>query len=121
MVTKKTLAQKAFAEKNIQAKPKDMAGQFAIVFSFQDPLSGVKAASAFAKANEKVKLLGGYFESQVMDETQVKALATIPPREELLGMLLRAMQGPATGLVRVLQGNIKGLVVALSAIQEKKS
>lgn len=121
LVAKKTLAQKAFQEKGIEINVKDLPGQLAVLFSFGDPVAGVKAASAFAKANEMVKVLGGYFEKKSLTSQEVLALSTIPSRAELLSMLLRTMQGPITGLVTVLQGNIKGLVVTLNAIQKAKT
>ena len=120
-VVKKTLLSKTLAEKGIEVNSKELSGQLALVFSFGDPLSGIKKAYTFAKNNEHLKFLGGYFENHVMDESQIKELALLPSREELLSRLLGSLASPIQGFASVLQGNIKGLVIALSAIQKNKS
>jgi len=63
----------------------------------------------------------GMVEGKVVDQERINALSELPSRDELLAMLLRTMQGPVTGFVNVLAGNIRNLVGVLSAIQEKKS
>jgi large subunit ribosomal protein L10 len=119
-VAKKTLLQKAFGEKGIDTNFKGYQGQVALVYSFQEPLAGIKAAHAFAKTNEHLKFLGGYMENELLSEAQMQELALIPSREQLLSRFIGTISAPMEGMVRVLGGNIKGLLVALSAIQEKK-
>jgi large subunit ribosomal protein L10 len=75
--------------------------QIAVVF-FQEPISVAKALADFAKNNEKLRLVAGCVESDVVGAAQIKSLAAIPPREILLGHLLAAVQGPLSGLVYVL-------------------
>lgn len=119
-VAKKTLLSRALAEKGIDADLKNLEGQIAVIYSFEDPMAGVRAAHAFAKTQENLKLLGGYMESRLLTEAQVKELALLPSKEQLLGMFVSTLAAPVRGLMTVLEGNMKGLIVALSAIQEKK-
>ena len=44
----------------------------------------------------------------------------MPSKEELLAKALGSLKSPITGLVNVLNGNIRGLVIALNAIAENK-
>jgi large subunit ribosomal protein L10 len=120
-VAKKTLFSRAFAQQGIEIKFKDMQGQIAAVYSFKDPIAGVKAAHAFSKSNENLKLLAGYMENQLLGQEEVLQLAQLPSKEQLLARFVGTLAAPMQGLVRVMEGNIKGLVVALSAIQEKKA
>ena len=81
----------------------------------------MKTAHTFAKTNEDLKILGGYFEDSMQDAKSIVAIANLPSREELLGRLVGTMAAPMSGFATVLQGNIKGLVVALNAIKDKKA
>jgi large subunit ribosomal protein L10 len=47
-------------------------------------------------------------------------LAQLPGRQELLAKMVGSLSSPISGFVNVLQGNIKGLVLALSAISKNK-
>ena len=120
-IAKKTLLAKTFSEQGIEVNFKEMEGQIGVVYSFEDPVSGVKAAYTFAKGNENLKLLIGYMESSVLTTEQVKELAQLPSREQLITTFVGTLAAPIQGLVRVMEGNIKGLVIALNAIGEKKS
>jgi len=48
----------------------------------------------------------------------ITALALLPTREELLGRLVGTISAPASNLVYVLQGNIKGLIQVLGSIKK---
>ncbi|MDO8474463.1 MAG: 50S ribosomal protein L10 [bacterium] len=120
-VAKKTLLKKALQEKGIDVDLKGMEGQVAAIFSFQDAFSPIKNVAMFAKTAEKLKILGGYIENQVRDASTMKEIGSIPSKEELLGRLVGSIASPMSGFLNVLQGNIKGLVVALNAIKDAKA
>ncbi len=75
--------------------------QIAVVF-FQEPLSIAKTLSDFAQINQKLRLVAGRVESDLVDASEIKALGALPPREVLLGQLIAAVQGPLAGVVFVL-------------------
>lgn len=120
VVAKKTLLQKALSEKKIQADLKQMEGQIAVVFAYENPLIAMKSTYTFAKTNEHLKVIGGYFEDEIQEAAQIVALATLPSKEELLARLTGSIAAPLSRFANVLQGNIKGLVVALGAISDSK-
>ena len=62
----------------------------------------------------------GVLNGKLIDASGVKALASLPPRDVLLGQLLSVMVGVPTSIVRVLAGVPRGLVNVLTAIKEKK-
>ena len=125
-VVKKTLLAKTLEKKGVTAELKTMAGEIAAIFlasptgGSSDPFAVLKLAYAFSKKNEHFKLRGGNLDGAVQNETAVILLAQLPAREELLSQLLRTLTGPISGFMNVLQGNTKGLIMALSAIQNKK-
>ena len=104
-VGKKTLIRIAFGQSGISfwAKMKKaIPGQLALVFGIEDEVAPARIAYQFAKKNENFKILGGIFESKFIDKERVLALASIPPRNELLGRLVGSLASSMTSFVRVL-------------------
>lgn len=120
-VAKKTLLARAFKENGLDTDFKNMEGQIAVIYSFDDPVAGAKTAYTFAKGNGHLQLLTGYMENQLLAHEEVINLAQLPSRDQLLAQFVRTIANPMRGLTTVLTGNIKGLIVVLSAIQEKKT
>lgn len=85
-----------------------------------DPVAVAKVLSAFAKDNEKLVLKAGAMPNFVMDESGVKALATMPSREELLARLMATMQAPAAQFVRTLNEVPSRLVRTLAAVRDAR-
>ncbi|HHW10539.1 MAG TPA: 50S ribosomal protein L10 [Firmicutes bacterium] len=119
-VYKNTLMARAATALGITGLQKYLEGPNAFAFSYEDPVAAAKVLAEFTKNNEELQLKCGLLEGKVISVDEVKSLAELPPREVLLASLLRGMQAPLSGLVNVLQGNIRKLVYVLSAIQEKK-
>jgi len=118
MVAKKTLLDIALKREKVDFKTKDLTGQIALIFSFEDEISAPKLSYKFSKENENLKILGGYFEEKVVDSEKVISLAQIPSKQELLAKVVGSIFSPVSGFVNVLQGNIRNLVYALSAIKK---
>jgi len=121
VVAKKTLLGKVMKEKGIDMNLKGMDGQIGAIFAFEDSLAPMKTANIFARTNANLKIVGGYFENEIQSAASIVAIANLPSREELLAKLVGTLAAPIAGFATVLQGNIKGLVVALSAIRDKKA
>ena len=68
-----------------------------------DAVSAPKAIAAFAKDNEKLRILGGGMGDTVLDQAGVKALAELPSLDELRGKLVGLLQAPAQKLASVTQ------------------
>lgn len=120
-VSKKTLINIAFKEAGIEVDTRKMEGQVAVSISTQDEVAAAKIIEKFAKTNQNLKILGGVLENKLMNIEQVKALAKLPSKEELLGKLVGTIQAPISGFVNVCAGNIRGLVQVLKGISESKN
>lgn len=120
-VAKKSLMAIAFKNKNLDVDTKKMDGEVAMVMGYEDELLPSKMVYQFSKENQKAKILGGFLEGKFYEIADVIRLAELPSREQLLGMLVGTMSAPATNFVGVLQGNLRKLVFALSAIKDKKA
>jgi len=120
-VSKKTLLGIAFGKKNAELweeAKKNIPGQLAVVFGMEDEVAPAKVSFQFTKQSENVKVLGGVFEKKFANREMIFALSTIPSRDELLAKLVGSLAAPISGFENVLQGNIKGLLYALSAIKK---
>lgn len=120
-VAKKTLFDKAASKSGIPAEFGKLEGQIGTVFAFQDELDPMKAIHKASKEMEGLKILGGYIEQEMRGVEYIETLAKLPGREVLLGQLVGTVSAPMRGFVTVLEGNIKGLVVAMDAIGKKRN
>ena len=119
-VSKKTLFKIALKDLDSELSEKidNMEGQLGLVFGFKDEISAAKITYNFCKEKQNLKILGGFFEGKIIDKGMIEELAKIPGKEELLARLVGTISAPISRFNNVLQGNIKGLVYALSAIKK---
>ena len=87
----------------------------------QDPVAGAKVLSEFAKENESFVIKAGAMPNAVMSAQDIKALAQLPGREQLIAMLLGTLQAPMTKLVRTLNEVPARFVRTLAAVRDAKS
>jgi large subunit ribosomal protein L10 len=121
-VVRKTLLDIALKNAGIEGiSITNMEGQIAISLSNSDEVAAAKIIDKFGKTNSNIKLLGGVLGKQAMSESEVKALAKLPSKEELLAKLVGTLNAPVSGFVNVLAGNLRGLVSVLNAVKEQKA
>jgi large subunit ribosomal protein L10 len=97
-----------------------LSGPTAIASS-KDPVAAAKAVSAFAKDNEKLKIVGGSLNGQTLDVEGVKQLASLPSLDELRAGLLALLQTPATRIAGVVQAPAGQLARVFGAFGSKDS
>ena len=115
-VVKKTLLGIAFKE--IKTTIKELKCQFALILGFQDAIPIAKIIYEFSKENEKLKILGGFFENQIREKEEIIELAKIPSREELLTKLVDIVSSPLSKFTYVIKGNIRSLIVVLTKLRQ---
>jgi large subunit ribosomal protein L10 len=119
-VVKNTLTKFAAKQNGLDELDSYLSGPTAMASSNSDPVAPAKILSEFSKIFDKLDLKVGVVEGKVIDLNGIKSLAELPPREVLIAKVLGGLNAPISGLVNVLNGNIRGLVVALNAIAEQK-
>ena len=95
-------------------------GTTIVALSEGDPAAAAKVLSDFQKDNEKFKLKVGLLTGKALDLNALKALASMPSREQLIAKLMGSMNAPASNLVSVLSQIPRQLVTVLSAIRDQK-
>ena len=93
-------------------------GPTVIAFS-DDPVAAPKVISDFAKANDKLVVLGGALGKTNLDADGVKALASMPSLDELRAKLVGMINTPATRVAQVLSAPGGQVARVLSAYAEK--
>ena len=119
-VLKNTLARRAVKGTPFEKLSDQMVGPLMYGIA-QDPVSGAKVISEFAKENEQFVIKGGAMPNAVMSIQDIKALASLPSREELLAKLVGTLQAPITKLVRTLNEVPGKFVRTLAAVRDAKS
>jgi large subunit ribosomal protein L10 len=120
VVVKNTLALRATDSKGLAALKDQFAGPTAIAFSLTDPVALAKALTDFAKDVPTLEFKGGLVEGRAIEAAQIKDIANLPSREELIAKLLYLMQSPITGLARVLAAVTQSFVMVLDQIRIQK-
>ncbi len=120
-VLKNTLALLAIRDTEYERVGELLVGPVAAVFGSEDPVLLAKELLAFSRENPNLKFKGGYLEGRLLDANEVRAIATLPPREVLLGRLVGSLKGALYGLHAVLSGPYRKLVYVLQAVAEEKS
>jgi large subunit ribosomal protein L10 len=118
-VLKNTLARRAVQGTPFQGLSEQMIGPLMYGLA-RDPVAGAKVLADFAKENEQLVIRGGAMPNAVMSPAQIKALAQLPGREQLLAMLLGTMQAPVTKLVRTMNEVPGRFARTLAAYRDSK-
>lgn len=93
-------------------------GPTVIAYS-SDPVAAPRIAVDFAKANEKLVILGGAMGTTNLDADGVKALAALPSLDELRGKLVGLVASPATKVAQVLAAPAGQVARVVGAYAEK--
>lgn len=118
-VLKNTLVRRAVDGTPFSGLADKMVGP--LVFGISaDPVAVAKVLNEFAKSNDKFIIKAGALPNQVMDANGIKALASLPSREELLSKLLGTMQAPVAQFVRTLNEVPTKFVRGLAAVRDQK-
>ena len=119
-VLKNTLARRAVKGTPFEKLIDKMVGPLMYGIA-TDPVAGAKVLSEFARENEHFVIRGGAMPNTMMSDKDIKALALLPSREELLAKLLGTMQAPIAKLARTLNEVLGKFVRTLAALRDAKS
>jgi large subunit ribosomal protein L10 len=119
-VLKNTLASRAVAGTPFAGLADKMVGPLIYGIS-TDAVAAAKVLNEFAKTNDKLVIKAGALPNSVIDVNGVKALATMPSRDELLAKLLGTMQAPVAQFVRTLNEVPTKFVRGLAAVRDKQA
>ena len=118
VVIKNTLALRAVNDSGLVAQK--LRGQTGLVIA-KDPVAAAKVLSDFAKENDqRPAVKGGLLEGKSLDVDQVKKLASMPSREQMLAELGAGLQAPMAAFVGALSGLFYMFAGALEALKQQR-
>jgi large subunit ribosomal protein L10 len=100
-VVKNTFAIRASKAAGIEGLDQYLSGPTMITISKGDIVAPAKVLSKFAKEHEKLTIVGGVIDGKPANPAEVETFASLPSKEEVVAMLLRTINGPVSGLARV--------------------
>ena len=78
-------------------------GPTAVAFSDEDPIAPAKILKKFADDHDALEIKGGFIEKSVKTLDEINEYATMPGREDLLSMLVSALQDPMRKIARAVK------------------
>jgi len=121
MVVKNTLLSRALQDAGIDGLDSVLEGTTAIAYNSEDYISAAKILSKYSEDHKNFTIKAGFVDGKVLDAEAIKELGSLPSKEVLVAKALGGLNAPIAGFATVLNGTLKGLVVALDAIVQKQS
>jgi large subunit ribosomal protein L10 len=119
-VVKNNLIALAAKDTDFTSMVEDIVGPTGLLVSNEDPAVASKALAGFITKFPHFEFKKGLLRGKEISEKDVVAMAKLPSRDVLVGMLLGTMNAVPTGLVQVLSGIKRKFVYALVAIKDAK-
>jgi len=119
-VVKNTLAPLAAKGTKVFDALQSLEGVSSIAYTEGDPVALAKALSKYVEDNPEFSLKSGILEGRVLSQKDIKALATMPSKEEIYSKLLFLINAPAQRLATVLNATGRDLAVVIGQGVEKK-
>ena len=119
-VVKNTLAKRASEGTKVADALKGLKGVSSIAYTDGDPVALAKALSKYVDDNPEFSFKSGILEGRVINLQEIKALATMPSKEEIYSKLLFLMNAPAQRLVTVMSAVGRDLAIVVNQGVEKK-
>lgn len=101
-VTRNTLFERAARGTQAEEMLSNLKGPNAVAFAFEDAAAVAKCLKEAGKEHEVVELKGGLLDGKNLSIEEVKALADLPSRDEMLGTLLATFMAPVSSFARVM-------------------
>ena len=118
-VIKKSILLRALNKLNVEIADEWLDGPVGICTG-DDIILGSRLLISFQRGRGNFKIKGCWFEGKNFSLDEIKQVATLPGREELIAKLLTTLSSPLYGLVQIFQTLETNLVNALTQIRDNK-
>ena len=120
-VAKNTLLRLAIKGTPFESMDQFLVGTTAVTFADGDPVAPAKVLIEFIKTNPKLEIKTAVLDGKLLTADDLRALSTLPGKDELRAQLLAVMLAVPTTFVRVLSAVPLKALYALQAIKDQKS
>jgi len=119
-VAKNTLILRALAEVGgYEIEDKKLAGQTAIVFGAQDAIAPAKIIKEYFDKGEKPKLKVAVVEGQMFDGKQLKQVAELPTREDMIAGIIGSIHAPISGIHGSINAVMRDVIMLIEEVAKK--
>lgn len=119
-VYKNTLLRKAFNELGYTQFDEDLNGPTAVTFAADETAAAKVMVAAAKDYTDKIVLKSAFVDNAYVDKNGVKALASMPSKEELIAKMLGSIQAPISNFAGVLSNLLSGIVRVLDGVAKSK-
>ncbi len=120
-VVKTTLLNRVFADAKIDGlDAKAIKKPVALVIG-NDEVMPAKILVEFGRTHKQLEILSGALDKKAISKDMINSLASLPGRQDMLGILVGTFAAPMSSFVRVLSGVPRSLVQVLSQISKSKA
>jgi large subunit ribosomal protein L10 len=121
LVVKNRLVKLAIADFDLPDISEALLGPTGIVLGYEGIVEPAKVVADFAKEHDDKPVFKlGILDNKVVSAVEIKRLAKIPPREQLLAELVGALEAPMAALASALEGKLQEMSGLLDALREQK-
>ncbi len=117
-VAKNRLAKIALDGKPCASIADYLTGMTVLAYS-EDPVAAAKVVQEYSKVNPKLDILGGAMGENELDPAGVKAVASMPSREELISSIAGCVVAPASNLAGAIGAPASNIAGIIATIEEK--
>ncbi len=120
-VVKNSLAKRALERIGATDLAEHLTGPNAVVLSESDPIAPAKILVEFEKKNDTPKIRTGWVDASIVTAAEIRRMADLPSREQLLAQIAAGFQAPVSGFARLLSEMLRQLVSTLDEIGKSKA
>ncbi len=120
-VVKNTLARRALEETDYACMTESLVGPLLLAFSLEEASSGAKLINDFSKEHGNLKVKVVALAGKLLQPEDIKALASMPSRDEAIALLMAVMKAPIEKLVRTANEPVAKFVRTVAAVRDSKS
>ena len=118
-VVKNTLLRRVVKDTDFSCLEEHLVGPLAFATS-EDPVAVAKVLHKYAKEYDALEIKAGSMSGALLSDSEIKALAQLPSRDELLAKLMGTMQAPAAKFVQTLNEIPTKFVRGLAAVRDSR-
>lgn len=118
-VLKTSLARLAARNLSFEGTDELFAGSSAIVYGGESVAEVARSVKEYAKGKKAPRVRGGLLEKRAIGPIEVEMLASLPPRQQLLGQVLATLIAPMTGLLGAATSLLSAVPSLTKALEEK--
>ncbi len=121
-VAKNTLITRAFNEvEGVDLPFEKLEGMTALITSNEDPLAAAKILKELVDKNKMPGFKGAVVEGQFFGDQQLKALAEMPSKPEIIASILGSLDAPISGIVGAINAVMRDLASVVEAVAKKQA